>query len=197
MNLETARDEIKNLLYIRSHQHHHHQWCLKIQDCFTFGDRDIAVVTARHGQSLQYYITRLRRRGATLTIRAQKQIAGQTLEALHFLHTRGITHADIKPDNIMLTRTCTIENPEIRLIDFGLSLHTTTPIYYPVMAYQYRAPEVFLEQGYNIKADIWSMACVFVEMYTGELLFNATNSWDRYEQMRTVAGLNQRPSRRM
>ncbi|KAH8360675.1 protein kinase dsk1-like [Drosophila serrata] len=37
---------------------------------------------------------------------------------------------------------------------------------------EYRAPEVILGAGYNEKADIWSAACLFWELATGDYLFN-------------------------
>ncbi|KAH8244711.1 hypothetical protein KR038_000396, partial [Drosophila bunnanda] len=37
---------------------------------------------------------------------------------------------------------------------------------------EYRAPEVILSAGYNEKADIWSAACLFWELATGDYLFN-------------------------
>ena len=36
---------------------------------------------------------------------------------------------------------------------------------------QYRSPEVILSLGWNEKSDVWSMGCILMELYVGELLF--------------------------
>ena len=48
---------------------------------------------------------------------------------------------------------------------------------------QYRCPEVILGAGYDISADMWSLACVLFEAASGDLLFSpkAGASWSRDE----------------
>ena len=69
---------------------------------------------------------------------------------------------------------------EVKVIDFGGGTYKDekhTPI---INTRQYRAPEVILENKYwnktsdrwNEKSDLWSMACILVELYTGELFFD-------------------------
>lgn len=36
---------------------------------------------------------------------------------------------------------------------------------------QYRSPEVTLGLGWGIPSDIWSLGCILMECYTGNLLF--------------------------
>lgn len=67
-------------------------------------------------------------------------------------------------------------NTRIKLIDFGnatyeLELHSSL-----ISTRQYRAPEVYLALGWNERADIWSVGCIFMELYTGQLLFRTRNS---------------------
>ncbi|SMR42735.1 unnamed protein product [Zymoseptoria tritici ST99CH_1E4] len=49
-----------------------------------------------------------------------KQMASQVFDALSYLHTKNITHRDIKPDNILIA-TLEHDNFQIKLSDFGLS----------------------------------------------------------------------------
>ena len=36
---------------------------------------------------------------------------------------------------------------------------------------QYRAPEVILGLGWGLASDLWSVACMVMELYTGDLFF--------------------------
>jgi serine/threonine protein kinase len=81
------------------------------------------------------------------------------------LHDNKVRHKDIKPQNVLVKGEC------IFLTDFGLSLDwsernhsiTTGP---SVATPRYAAPEVANQAPRNSSADIWSLGCVFLEMWT-------------------------------
>lgn len=93
-------------------------------------------------------------------------ITRQILEALEFLHTRNISHRDIKLDNIVLTRDFVP-----KLIDFGLSvigekqnsLRNTL-----CGTLEYIAPEILRGEVYDPKkADIWAVGICAYTMAMG------------------------------
>jgi serine/threonine protein kinase len=93
-----------------------------------------------------------------------KNILWQIVYAVSFLHSNGIIHGDIKPSNILMYKN------EIRLADFSLSsfLFNDEKIYNSnCYTEKYRAPEVWAEQGYCYKADIWALGCTFHELLYG------------------------------
>eukprot|EP01017_Pseudomicrothorax_dubius_P049483 TRINITY_DN9205_c0_g1_i1.p1 TRINITY_DN9205_c0_g1~~TRINITY_DN9205_c0_g1_i1.p1 ORF type:complete len:546 (+),score=145.04 TRINITY_DN9205_c0_g1_i1:125-1762(+) len=85
----------------------------------------------------------------------------QMLKGLKTLHDMGILHRDLKCANIFVAR-------ERRIIKVGdlnvakvakngfLSTQTGTPYY--------ASPEVWRDESYNAKSDIWSLGCVLYEM---------------------------------
>jgi serine/threonine protein kinase len=98
----------------------------------------------------------------------------QLLSAVSVLHSHGFVHRDLKPANVFVTRANVL-----KLGDFGLSKHVRTarPLTQGVVTLLYRAPELLLDDPqYGCPVDVWSLACVFFEMITGERLFGPTGN---------------------
>jgi serine/threonine protein kinase len=61
---------------------------------------------------------------------------------------------------------------EIKVIDLGSSCFLTDNLILYVQSRSYRAPEIILGLPYDQKIDIWSLGCIFAELYTGEVSLN-------------------------
>ncbi|AMD18892.1 HBL010Cp [Eremothecium sinecaudum] len=98
-----------------------------------------------------------------------KNFTRQTLIGLSYLHKKNIIHRDIKGANILIDiKGC------VKITDFGISKKLT-----PLNKKQskraslqgsvyWMAPEVVKQVVTTEKADIWSVGCVIVEMFTGK-----------------------------
>jgi serine/threonine protein kinase len=103
----------------------------------------------------------------------------QLAEALCFLEQKGVIHGDLKPENILLA-----DSKKIRIVlaDFGIAQRLESQSNLCIQSKFYRAPEVCANIfPYSTKADLWSLACVFFELHTGEVLFYCTNSFPGFE----------------
>ena len=87
------------------------------------------------------------------------------LNGLEYLHRHNIFHRDIKPSNILVDDTCA------RLCDFGLTKPVSNQFTPNVGTLNYRAPEIFANNEYEIKSDIWSVGCCLYEYFTKRQLF--------------------------
>ena len=69
---------------------------------------------------------------------------------------------------------------DVKIIDFGSAIELKDRGNWLICTRQYRPPEVILECcKWDQASDIWSIGCILVELYTGELLFNALNDQEQ------------------
>ena len=87
----------------------------KVSDYFDQNNRDYLVMDFVPGQDLKQLMDEARTRGETLAEKHVLAWAKQILDALEYLHARGVIHRDIKPQNIILT-----PDGRAMLVDFGL-----------------------------------------------------------------------------
>jgi CTD kinase subunit alpha len=106
-----------------------------------------------------------------LTAAHKKHLAKQLFEGLDYLHKRGVLHRDIKAANILISKT-----GELKLADFGLARfyqkRQKQDYTNRVITIWYRSPELLMgETQYGPAVDIWSAACVLVEIFTRHAIF--------------------------
>ena len=88
------------------------------------------------------------------------------------MNTKGIIHADLKPDNIMIKEHV---HRKIKIIDFGSAAYNYPRKVKYVQSRFYRAPEIILGHPYTCAVDMWSAGCILYELHTGKPLFNGQN----------------------
>ncbi|GAB7349206.1 hypothetical protein MBLNU459_g8132t1 [Dothideomycetes sp. NU459] len=99
----------------------------------------------------------------------------QILTGLAYLHSQDIIHRDIKGANILVDN-----HGSVKISDFGISKRVEASTLLapstgkragPRVSLQgsvfWMAPEVVKQTAYTRKADIWSLGCLIVEMFTG------------------------------
>ncbi|KAI9593495.1 kinase-like domain-containing protein [Syncephalis fuscata] len=100
-----------------------------------------------------------------------KSYLRQILLGLDYLHGQGIIHRDIKGGNILVDN-----RGVIKISDFGVSKRDESEMMNTNATHRaslqgsvfWMAPEVVKKQHYTPKADIWSLGCLVVEMFTGD-----------------------------
>jgi len=106
----------------------------------------------------------------------------QILSGLSYLHSKDIIHRDIKGANVLVDN-----KGQVKISDFGISKrvevsalgnpakggHINRPSLQGSVFWM--APEVVKQTSYTRKADIWSLGCLIVEMFTGEHPFPNCN----------------------
>ena len=80
-------------------------------------------------------------------------------------------------------------NTNIKIIDFGSAVEQNDIGSGIINTRQYRSPEVILECcRWDSRSDIWSIACILIELYTGELLFRTHDNQEHLSLIEKVCG---------
>ncbi|CAJ0878756.1 2374_t:CDS:2 [Entrophospora sp. SA101] len=140
----------------------------------------------------------------------------QVLEGLYHIHSNGIFHCDMKPENILVSTRrrnlseskdnsmCSnngrsslefIDDDDVEFIikigDFGLARETKSKPPYTeyVSTRWYRAPEVLLRSNvYSSPIDIWAVGTIIAELYTLKPLFPGQSEIDQLCKISEVLG---------
>ncbi|HEX6791225.1 MAG TPA: protein kinase [Candidatus Krumholzibacteria bacterium] len=146
------------------------------------GGTDYLVMELIEGETLAARIAK-----GPLPVADVLKIGAQIADALDRAHRAGVVHRDLKPGNIMLTKS------GAKLMDFGLARATglggpgstsgaamtqSPTIAQPLTAegtivgtFQYMAPEQLEGKETDARADIWALGCVLYETTTGRRAF--------------------------
>ena len=91
------------------------------------------------------------------------------LLALEFLSSIGLTHRDVKPENIIVFNG-TQGSKVFKLADFGFAnyVNKLEKTQMSIVTPEYRAPEICLHKHHDSKVDIWSAACMFFEVWSSQ-----------------------------
>ena len=149
------------------------------------GATDYLVLEYLGGETLEARL----RRGPLPTGQVLKYGA-QIADALDKSHHKGITHRDLKPGNVMLTKS------GAKVLDFGLAKPVKVPVTSAALSAMTHTPTASLEQGpitsegtligtfqymspeqlegkeADARSDIFSLGCVLYEMATGKRAFD-------------------------
>jgi len=87
------------------------------------------------------------------------------LQGLDYLHKQGNIHRDVKADNLLVSA-----DGKVKLADFSISAErrSLAKKRFSIIGTPYwMAPEVITNEGYDEKADIWSLGITCIEMAKG------------------------------
>lgn len=120
-----------------------------------------------------------------------------------FMHSCRCTHTDMKPENILFRYQNNYEtvfdqrrrrherrllNTEILVIDLGSSVFDWEHHSKVISTRHYRAPEVIYGLEWDSKVDIWSVACILFEFYTGKTMFQTHENMEHLAMMEKILG---------
>ncbi|KAH9940458.1 kinase-like protein [Epithele typhae] len=131
---------------------------------------------ARNGE-LQSRIARL----GSLSINCSRYYAAQIVDALGYMHSKGVIHRDLKPENILLDDAL-----RIKITDFGTGKFTDSggePTKTFVGTAQYVSPELLEHNESSKSSDFWALGCIIYQMIAGRFVFRGLVDWQKIKQL--------------
>ncbi len=166
-----------------------HPHICTLHDVGREGEIDYLVMELIEGETLAERLTK-----GPLPTAEVLRTGAQIADALDRAHRAGVMHRDLKPGNVMLTKS------GAKLMDFGLArvtglegpagasgitraaLSRSPTMAAPLTAegtivgtFQYMAPEQLEGKEADARADLWALGCVLHEMATGRRAFEGAS----------------------
>jgi serine/threonine protein kinase len=128
-----------------------------------------------------------------------RRIAHQLFEGLSFLRRIDMIHTDLKPENILLANggeemlgvrpwEIRTEDMNIVVVDFGNAIFDHEHHSSVICTRHYRPPEVILKMRWSLPVDMWSVGCILVELFTGDVLFHTHRNGEHMFLIEQIVG---------
>lgn len=151
-----------------------HPNIIEVYDIIEIGPRVYIFMELAEGGDLLDFI----KKRTFLPNDVARSMFAQLAFAVSYLHSKQISHRDLKCENILLSR-----NYQIKLADFGFSRSCVDPETNRRILSQtycgsaaYAAPEILQGIPYNPKLyDIWSLGCILYIMICGRMPYDDSN----------------------
>lgn len=123
--------------------------------------------------------------GGGLPLPTLQQYVRQIFLGLRALRIAKVMHADLKPDNLLMT----LSKAEVKICDFGSAMDASEQVKTAYLQPRYyRAPEIMLGVPYDMGIDMWSAGTTVFELSTGKILFTGKTNNQMMGKMISVVG---------
>lgn len=179
-HITTAKRTLRELRILK---HLRHENLMEVKSIFFAGSRyDFHDI---------YVVTELMETDLAATLRSSQSISHdhcqffmyQLLRGMKYVHSAEVIHRDLKPRNLLVNSNC-----DLKICDFGLARvrfgdrQWVGPMTEYVCTRWFRAPEVLCSwTDYSCAIDLWSIGCIFAEMYRRTPMFPGRNTQDQLD----------------
>lgn len=118
----------------------------------------------------------------------------QILDAVAYMHSKGVVHRDLKPENILLD-----DRMRVKITDFGTAKLLANEVdangnklpTYPqdirassfVGTAEYVAPELLADKAQGKPCDIWAFGCILYQLIAGRPPFKGANEYQTFQKI--------------
>jgi serine/threonine-protein kinase len=162
------------------HSRLEHAGIAAFREMFLFGNQPCIVMEYVDGETVAERLARLGRLDAGEAARVLAEVS----DVLTYLHSKGITHRDLKSSNIKIN-----SRGQIKLLDFGIARmeggQRLTRVGAVMGTPETLAPELLDGRPAGMRTEIWGLGVLGYEMVTGVMPFEGATDEALYQAVRT------------
>ena len=147
-----------------------HENIISLKDFFEDKQNIYFITDFYEGGDLLSYMEEKQKSGEEISEKNSARIIRKIAQGISYLNFFGIIHRDLKPENIMFEKPCNFKT--LKLIDLGVCkiLSYGEKAKEAIGTNGYIAPEIYLNNEYSYKVDIWSLGVILYLLTTGGIL---------------------------
>ncbi|KAG7393841.1 hypothetical protein PHYPSEUDO_000018 [Phytophthora pseudosyringae] len=179
-SMETIQAEIDILRHLGAHRN-----IVSLHDVLYLKDETIMLTDLVEGGELFDYIVDM----GSVSEQDAAHLLHDVCQALDYVHTRGVCHRDVKPENVLLSDRSA--KPNVKVADFGLSRRQRQGEQivekFPNGTVAYWAPEIITRQPQDFSVDMWAFGVLAYITLTGVHPFDPRGDKSDAEIVKEIA----------
>ncbi|CRK91668.1 CLUMA_CG005318, isoform A [Clunio marinus] len=160
-----------------------HPYIVKMED-FCWDAQNIYIIMELCEVSLSSFIKKRQRLPETTCRIFIRMLA----EAMKYLRDNNVSHFDLKPQNLLLTRSKSTSTYILKICDFGFAQQLTPEEENDTIKGSplYMAPEIILKHKYDARADLWSIGVILYECLFGSAPYSSKSIEELMEKVKSL-----------
>ncbi|CAK7241934.1 MAG: serine/threonine protein kinase [Sporothrix thermara] len=138
------------------------------------------------------------KRTGTFDVECTRFYGAQILDAIRYMHSRGVIHRDLKPENVLLD-----ENMHVKITDFGTAKLLPDPREQSadgglgaslssqgdsrsasfVGTAEYVSPELLMDKSASKASDLWAFGCIIYQLLVGRPPFKGGSEYLTFQKI--------------